>query len=562
MIFMKKFIFIVIILGLAVGMVGFWHWNRNSYSKEILKLEILGPEQVSISQEIEYTVRYKNNGDVKLEEPRLIFEFPDNTLLENGFSKRIEIGPEELGDIYPGEEKSFKFKGHLLGKEGEVKTSKAWLNYRPKNLKARYESATTLSATIKSVPLTLDFDLSSKIEASRDFRFYINYFSNLDYPLTNLGIKVEYPSNFEFIGSDPKTLDKAEWDIPILNKAEGGRIEIEGKLLGEAKEQKIFRAILGVWQENKFIPLKNITKGVEISNPHLYIFQEVNSQREYVAEPGDLLHYEIYFRNIGVDPFKDLFLAVTLNSKAFDLDSLKVDNGQFGKGDNSIVWDWRDIPKLQFLDQGEEGKVEFWIKTKDWEIKSPQEKNSVLKDIVLISQTKREFEVKLNSKLFISQKGYYQENLFGNSGPIPPKVGEKTFYSITWQAKNYYNDVNNVKVKAVLPFNVKLTGKIFPENESSNFSFDIQSREIVWSVGDGEAMEGGAGILNLAPNITFQVALTPTTGQRGEAALIIGKATISGEDQWTEKNIEGSASGIRTDLPDDPTVSGENGIVK
>jgi len=144
MIFMKKFIFIVIILGLAVGMVGFWHWNRNSYSKEILKLEILGPEQVSISQEIEYTVRYKNNGDVKLEEPRLIFEFPDNTLLENGFSKRIEIGPEELGDIYPGEEKSFKFKGHLLGKEGEVKTSKAWLNYRPKNLKARYESATTL----------------------------------------------------------------------------------------------------------------------------------------------------------------------------------------------------------------------------------------------------------------------------------------------------------------------------------------------------------------------------------------------------------------------------------
>ena len=568
---MKKFAFIIVFFGLILAGIGFWYWNRNSYSKDILKLEILGPEQVSLLEEVEYTVRYKNNGDVKLEDPRLIFEFPKNTIIVSSpfglnkrkeYSERIEIGPEKLGDIYPGEEKSFKFKGRLLGKKGEVKTAKVWLSYRPKNLKARYESATTFVATISSVPLTIDFDLSSKVESDRNFKFTVNYFSNLDYPLSNLGVKIEYPPGFEFIGSQPKTLGKTEWDIPLLNKAEGGRIEIEGKLSGEVKEQKFFKAVLGVWQENRFIPLKEAARGVEITNLHLDIFQEINGQREYIASPGDLLHYEIYFRNIGSTPFKDLFLVVNLDGKAFDFSTLKLEKGQVGRGDDSIVWDWRDVPKLQFLDQGEEGKVEFWIKLKDWQIKDVQEKNPVLKDTVLLSRVKREFEVKLSSKLSISQKGYYQEEIFSNSGPIPPKAGEKTNYTIIWQVKNYYNDVKNVKVKAVLPPNVKLTGKIFPEEESSNFSFDSQSREIVWSVEDGQILKAGSGILSPAPNIAFQIALTPTSQQKGKKALLIGKAVISGEDQWTGERIEGVASEIMTDLPDDANVSEDKGIVK
>jgi hypothetical protein len=569
---MKKFIFVILILGLAVAAAGFWYWNKNSYSKEILKLEILGPEKVSLSQEVEYTVKYRNNGDVKLEEPRLVFEFPKNTILvsspfgfgnESDFSERIEIGPEELGDIYPGEEKSFKFKGRLLGRKGEVKTAKAWLSYHPKNLKARYESATTLAAVIDSVPLTLDFDLSSKIESGRDFKFSLNYFSNLDYPLSNLGVKIEYPPGFEFIKSRPTTLDKTEWDIPLLNKAEGGRIEIEGRLSGKVREQKIFKSILGIWRDNEFIPLKEATRGAEIANPHLYIFQEINGQREYIASPGDLLHYEIYFRNIGAEAFRNLFLAVTLNNQAFDFDSLKSHKGQFSRGSNSIVWDWRDVPALQFLDQGEEGKVEFWIKLKeDWQIKNYQEKNPVLKDVVLLSQIRREFDVKLNSKVVISQKGYYQGDVFVNSGPIPPQAGKETTYTIIWQGENYYNDLKNVKVKAVLPSNVRLTGRIFPESESSNFSFDSQSREIVWSIKGGQTMKAGAGIFGPGPNIAFQVSLIPTSDQKGKTALLIGRATISGEDQWTGERVEGRAAEIRTDLPDDSSVSGSEGIVQ
>jgi len=567
---MKKLIILVLVLGVAVALAGFWFWQKNPFSKDTLKLEILGPEQASILDSVEYTVKYKNNGNTRLEEPRLIFEFPQYTLPldatsvnnKKTFTIRQEIGAEELGDIYPGEEKTIKFSGRLFGKEGDLKTVKVWLSYKPKNLNAKYESATTFSTVIKPINLTFDYDLSSKIEAGRDFKFSLNYYSSLDYPISDLGIKIEYPAGFEFINSKPKSMEKTEWDVPILNKADGGRIEINGRLSGNVKEQKMFKAILGVWQDNEFIPLKEITRGVEIIEPHLDIIQRINGSDDYLANPGDLLHYEIFFRNISQEPFTNLFMIVKFDGKAFDLSSVKTENGQISRGDSSIVWDWRNVSSLAFLNQGEEGKVEFWVNLKDYSVANPSERNAVLRNSVLISQTTKDFTVKMNSKLDLSQQVLYNDEVFGNSGTNPPTAGLPTTYTVNWRLKNYYNDLKNVTVRAVLPYNVKLTGKIFPESESAKFTYDSQSREIVWRVSDGQPIEAGTGVFNLAPILSFQVALTPSADQRGSKAAIIGEALAKGEDQWTDNNLESKTNSVDTTLPDDSNISDHSGIVR
>jgi len=551
---MRKFVLFIIIIGIVLGILGFWFYQKNPFSKEILKLEIIGPDEAGFFEEIEYTVKYKNNGDVRLEEARLIFEFPENSLLEEGLSLRQEIEPEELGDIYPGEEKTLRFKGRLFGKEGDLKEAKVWMTYRPKDLSAFYDSETTFTTVIKSVAFTFDFDLSSKIEKGRDFKFSLNYFSNLDYPIAELGIKIEYPDGFEFLRSSPESLENNEWELPLLNKAEGGRIEIEGRLSGDIKDKRFFKAILGLWKDGEFIPLKEIDRAVEIVKPQLSIFQRVNGSDNYTAQPGDSLHYEVFFRNISDDPFSDLFLVVALDSDVFDLNSIRANSGKFTKGDNSIIWDWRDVSDLRYLDRGQEGKVDFWIDLKDGDTE-----DSTLKNSVLVSHVKEEFEIKISSKLDISQEVYFDDEVFGNSGPIPPKAGEITTYTVVWQVKNYYNDVKNVTVRAILPSWVDLTGDIFPRDEALKFTFDKVSREIVWRVGD---MEAGKGVSGPAPMIAFKVVSTPTPSQIGKTASIIGEARIKGEDQWTDKITEGSASAVDTTLPDDSTVSSWQGIIE
>jgi len=546
--------FIAILVVLTI--ISYSIYRRQIFSKEVLKLEILGPEKVEAGKEIEYTVKYKNNGNVRLEDLSFIFEYPEGTLFSEEQSERITMN---LEDIYPGQEEIIKFKAQLFGQKGDIKTVNAFLSYRPKNLSAFYESESKFSTIIEEVPLTFGLDFPSKVFSGKETKISVNYFSNLDYPLSNLRIKIDYPQGFEFVSSKPDGIEKNEWAIPILNKAEGGRVEVLGRIAGQIGGQQIFKAQLGVWLKDEFFLLKETQRGVEIIRPHLSIDQRINGFSDYIASPGELLRYEIFFRNIGDEPFEDLFLVVRMQGP-FDLESINSEYGRVNSADSSILWDEKEIPELRYLAPGEEGEVEFWVSSKkDWEVRTPINKNFSLRTEISLFQAKEEFQAKLNSRLEISQTGYFRDEVFGNSGPIPPKVGQTTTYTIIWQVKNYYNDVKNAKARASLPPGVKLTGKIFPEEEKEKFTFDSVSREILWNLGD---LEAGTGTLTPQKSIAFQISFEPSNNHKGLVATLINEASVSGDDQWTEMNLSKTASAVDTTLPDDNTVSADQGIVQ
>jgi hypothetical protein len=552
----KTTIFFIFFAVLIVLGGFFWYWQGNIYSKEAVRLEILGPSDITLGDEVEYIVKYKNSGDFRLDDPELIFEFPEYSVKDEEMLDRQVLDSDELGQaIYPGEERSFSFRARPLGKEGDIKIAKAYLSYQPKNLKARYESVSSLTTRIKSVPISLDFDLPSKAESAKDFTFKLNYFSNADYLLTNLRIQIEYPTGFEFISSSPKSLEKTDWQLPILNKSEGGRIEVSGNISGQIGDARIFKAKLGTWKDGEFILLKEASRGLEITKLSIYLRQEINNNPQYVALPGDWLHYEIYFKNIGEEDLKNLFMVSQLDSEALDFNTIKSDFGVNQQGDNSIVFDWRKVSQLQYLIPKQEGKVDFWIKVKD---ELGNVKNPTITNKVFIGQIKEEFVTKISSKIEVAQKGFFSDEVFGNSGPIPLRVGQPTTFTIMWHITNYYSDIGNARVKAVLPQGVELTGEIFPEEKISDFSFDSESREVVWAVGD---VEREVGITKPVLTIAFQIRFIPLEIHKNQKPNIIGEATITGEDSWTEAIIQATSPAVNTTLPDDPTVEADLGIV-
>ncbi len=170
---MKKIIIFSLFVILAAGAAGFWYWQKNSYSKEILKLELLGPDQAVVGEEITYTVSYKNNGDVRLEKARLAFEYPKGAFPINEKSLRIT---KDLEDIYPGQEMTVPFKARLFGKERDVLEARAQMSYQPRNLNSAYESQTKKSTVVASVPLNFELDVPSRVESGQKFDFNLNYF--------------------------------------------------------------------------------------------------------------------------------------------------------------------------------------------------------------------------------------------------------------------------------------------------------------------------------------------------------------------------------------------------
>jgi len=551
----SRFQLIIIFIAVLVGIAGFWLWQKNSYSKEILKLEIIVPSETTMGEEITYVVKYKNNGDVRLQDPVLIFEYPAGAVPTTGKDTRIT---QSLDEIYPGQERNFSFSSRLFGKEGEIKEAKALLQYTPRNLNAQFESETTATTLISHVPLTLELDLPSRMEAGQEFSFALNYFSNSEYPLSDLRITIEYPEGFSFTKATPSPIGESEWNVGLLNKAEGGRISIEGSLKGEVQEAKIFKATLGTWKEGTFTLLREAIKGIEITRTRLLISQEVNGVADYVASPKDTLHYVISFKNVSEKTLENLFLVVSLEGRPFDLKSIKSDSGTFQQGDNSIVFESKNVSRLRFLGKGEEGKVEFWVNVKEeWETFSSQDKSFIARDRIILSDVTEEFELKVNSKLEIEQTAYFQDEVFGNQGPLPPQVGVPTTYTVVWQAKNLYNDVQNAKVRAVLPAGVSLTGSVFPEGES--LTFDQVSKEVVWGVGD---LLAGTGPFETAPSVAFQIRFTPTAAQQGNVAQLIGEARIQADDLFTEQSLSATDSPINTTLPDDTSVTAKMGQVQ
>ncbi len=537
---------LIILLSIVILFAaGYWYYESHSFSKGILKLEILGPDLTQVGENIIYTVKYKNNSNFTLEAPKLSFEYPQYSVSENGNGRENK----NLEDIYPGQEATLQFKARLFGQENDVKQAKVTLSYKPQNLSARYESNTTLSTTLSAVFITLGFDLPSQLGIGTNTQFSLNYFSNVDYNLTGLKLKLTYPNQFTFSSSVPKTLDNQEWDIPSLAKAQGGRISIAGKTTAEPGDKIIFIAQLGLWENGDFILLKQSIQEVQMIAPKISISQQINGSSDYIVSPGENLHYAIYVRNIGNSFFEKLYLTVKLDSSAFDFSTVNIDPEQARLDNNQIIWDWKSFPQLAKLDIGDEIKIEFDVKLQEqWSISKTQPNNTIVKNVISVANIAQEFINKVNSRMIILQTGAYDDKgLFGNTGSNPPVAGQTTTYTITWQVKNFYNDMKNVKVKATLMPGVIITGKISPDTAISNFTLDSQSREIVWIV--GEDVPVGTGILSQPLSISFQISVTPTSIPSTGLPLI-GEPVISGEDQWTGRTVQWQGWPIDSTLTD------------
>lgn len=391
---MNKKIILILLIVIIVGFITFLFYRQNMFSGEILNLNISGPSTAKIGDEIQYTVQYKNNGNFILQKAKLIFELPDNSLTEDGKT----IFTQNLNDIYPGDQEFVTFKGRLLGSDASLKIAKASLSYVPKNITATYESDATFSTKIDANPITLNFDLPSQIEQGKNLQYSINYFSNVNYPLENLSIKVDPTPGFDFVSATPTSLDNSEWKLQTLNNAQGGRINILGKISGAINQNLNFSAELGMWQGGNFIVIKQINNVVQIIQPLISISQQVNNADSYVASPGDILHYKIIFTNTGSTPFDNLTMAVKLDNSILDMSTVQPnEGGQLQADSNAITWNNNQFSQLNHLNANQQGEVDFSVKVRnDLNFSGVNQNNIVATDEVDISQISQKFTVEIN----------------------------------------------------------------------------------------------------------------------------------------------------------------------
>ncbi len=527
---LKKIILVLLVLVIVVGAVGYFFYQRNIFGQDRVRFEITAPENVEAGEEVDYVVRYRNNSEVRLEEVVLVFEYPENAVpveeedLGEDIRRRGEHRREvTIGELNPGEGKATTFTARLFGEEGSMFEASAWIRYVPKNLAARYESKREHIAIIEKVPISFNFQIPTTVDPDREASFRLRFSSEIDYPLTDLEVRLTYPDNFYFIRSAPKVEaeGKDQWSWSVLNKGDDGTIDIDGVLKGNPGDAKIFNATLGIWVGDNFITLKKASRGTSISKSDLLLDMQVNGKDDYVADAGELLHYEIFFRNIGKETLEELFLLVDLDENTLNFDQVEPRDGRFQEDRGVIIWSHTFDYTLLSLKENEEGRVEFWARVRE---DLPQ--NPEIKVKASMERAEKTLESRVNTRLSLNQKVIHRGSPFEEIGPFPFEEGEVSTYAVKWEIKNYFNSVRDAVISVKLPEGARITG----EKEPDDFplSFNSSTREVtvdIESIYEGEKLE-----------IFFEVEIEPE-GDLEEEDILVYEAKMKAQDRRTNNII-------------------------
>ena len=147
---------------------------------------------------------------------------------------------------------------------------------------------------------------------------------------------------------------------------------------------------------------------------------------------------------------------------------------------------------------------------------------------------------------------------FANHGPIPPKVGEETTYTVTFSVGNTQGDLADARVTARLGQGINWLGA--SSFTSEDISYDSSSNTITWNIG---MLSSDTGFSSAAREIAFQIALTPSLGQIGMAPNLVTGIVFSGRDTLTGNTVTANNAPLTTRLTTDPAfIQGDDIVVK
>ncbi len=549
--------------------IGWFFWQGlTSFDKDKIRLEIKGAERVISGEETTYTVRYQNQTRLDLTQVELVFHYPDQSI-PSQTEDLVQI--IDLPDLVIGQENQVDLPARIIGLQGEEKKAWAELSYQPSGLSSTFTNRTEFTTKIISVPLILDLDLPSHLVSGQSFKFSLKYLNQAEVSFDNLRVRIDYPNGFTFQSAEPQPLEEDSiWLLDGLMAGQEGKIFIQGLIQGEEGQSKSFKAELGIFEEEKFTPIAETVSALEISLSPLSVSQTVNGQTDYISQVGEKLTYLVDYQNTTDMVIKEVIITSKLEGAALDLTSLDSKEGSFDGASQTITWKTSNLPALEFLGPHQDGQLTFSVKVKDpLPINNYSDKNFKIINTVKIDSSQPPLSLgdiqiagqsqlisKVASQLTLQAKGYYYDDLISNSGPIPPKVGQTTTYTIKWRLINTASDLKQVKVEASLPPHVRWQNNFSPNNE--NLNYNSQTGRLTWQIGD---IPAATGFLLPVKQVAFQVAITPGLAHLGGFVELTGQSKATGQDTFTGLSLESISSAIDTDLPDDPNVNRQDGIV-
>lgn len=603
----KKWLLLAGVAVLAIiGAFAYLSYSQGKQSFENGKVEVFVETALEIESgaEISLTIGYKNDNPINLKDGRMEIALPENftvTSSDKELTKEGDVSYWTIGKVSKNSTDRIRVFGKFIGEEGETGKIRGVLKYIPSNFNSEFQAETEETLAITSVPVDVAIsfpDGGVKNDVDTDISLSIKNTSTRTF--SRAKAEITLPAAFSVIATGTEAAEKDEdrnryvFEAADLAPQKETVITIKGNFHSDSAKE-IVKAVVYLREgEGDYVKYFEKDEEVVITRPELSVIETINGAEDYIAGKNETLAYEIRFENQSDKTLGGLTLKSVLAGN-YDLSTVKAEKAAI-KG-NEITWSAAKVPALAQLKPGEKGSVAFTVKVKDiFVIEKESDKNFVLENRVIVNTAQQEIinltkSTKVRAFMVLETKGYFNDDgRIENGGALPPRVGEKTYYTIHWSIRNLFNEVKNIRIRSVLPAGVSWTGKFIDSKgkvmtdegsrkaeEADSEKADVETEEeipdeitvesvyydqamnaVVWEL---PVLKANDGILTSAKEIVFQVEVQPREENVGKAMDIIDNITATGYDTFVGQEITNGGKKVTTELFDDFSISTEQAIV-
>lgn len=526
-------------------------------------VQISGPQSVASAEDVSYTITFRNGNRVALENARLTLRFPGTFRPAQTPDKTwsAERAEKSMGAVAPGTDAVETITGRFFGAQGESGRIEAVLQYTPAGTSGNFEVKQEITVTLATSPVALEIEAPRELGPGQMLDYVITYRNTSPETLSNARLSLEYPQSFTFFSADPGPENGTnEWRLGDIGPNASGKIVVHGALSGAPNESKTIVATLGVLQgDNTLRTYNRVERGTRLATTPLTVTQTVNGATELTALPGDILTYVIRYANQGSVGMREAVITQSIDTAYLDVSRLELESGAYDAAQKMIVWRASDIPALGRLEPGASGEIRFTIPVLEQfasaggpvsirsvatidspDVQTPLGQNKIIGSNVIA--------VKLGAQVAFEVMPSVSDAPFDNSGPVPPRVGSETTYTLRVRVAASASELSGARLTLSLPSGVVYKGKSAPSDAS--VQWNARTNELAWNAG---ALRPDA-----PKELFFQVGITPNANQVGKPVVLIGRAAFEARENFTGRAVTAERANIENGIfgGSEPAASG------
>jgi len=575
--FKKFFIFSIIIFVLAVGYAGYVYFiGGNTYSNNNIDISIIGNNFTTGGEGLPLVVGVTNRNNTELQLADLVMQYPKGS--SSDVSADTQTFRVSLGTIPAGAVVNENLTPVLFGEQGSTRTIKISLEYRVSGSNAIFVKDKLYNVTISSTPINLSIDAPATVSPNQQITLNVKATLNATTPAPNILVKVDYPIGFQFVSASPApAFGNNVYNLGDLAPGVEHDISISGKMVGVFNgDQKTFHVTTGSQSgsDKSIIDVvyNSIQQIVTIQKPFIdaNIFINGVSESTYASDSKTPIRAEIKYSNNLDTQVNNLQIIAKISGNAFDRKTINAEQGFYNSSSDIITWDKTSLSELAQINPGDSGSVSFSMSPLSLFSGSAGvlSNPSINIEVDVIGQqsttgfatnsitNSSSAVINIISDVGFSDKALYYSGSFKNTGPVPPKVGKATTYTVVWTLTNTANSISNVQVSSSLPSWVDFVGPFLPATE--NLSYNSSTRQIIWSA---DRIPKGAGVSGAARTVSFQISFTPSLSQVRSMPTILNSAVLTGHDDFANVDVRVSKGELITNLDSDNAFPSNGGGV-